>query len=73
MGKKILQKCLKNKPQSEQQMWTSPPIILAAFSPISCFSEEVIGKLNHPKLSANLTNGTNKNSDTWFWVQSKPR
>ena len=25
-----------------------------------------VGKVNHPKTSANLTIGPNKNSDTWF-------
>ena len=31
MGKKVLEKCLTLKPQSEQLMWTSLPLILAAF------------------------------------------
>ncbi len=27
-----------------------------------------VGKLNRPKMSVNLTDGTNKNVDIWFWV-----
>ncbi len=30
MGKQVLEKCLSREPQSEQQMWTPLPIILAA-------------------------------------------
>jgi hypothetical protein len=29
MGKQILEKCLTPEPQSEQQMWTPLPLILA--------------------------------------------
>jgi hypothetical protein len=42
-------------------MWTSLPSILAAFGLDSCISEKVTDKVNHPKTSANLTIGTNKN------------
>ena len=33
---------------------------------ITASGEKVIGKVNRPKTSVNLTIGTNKNSDTWF-------
>ena len=41
------------------------------FEDDSCFSEKVVGKLNRPKTSVNLTIGTNKNLDSWFWVKLK--
>jgi hypothetical protein len=53
MGKQVLQKCLNDKPQSEQQMWTS----LFTFSLFHLFDksnpEERVGKVNRPKSSVN--------------------
>ncbi len=47
-------------PQSESTMWTSLSI-LAAFLLDSCFSEEITGKLNRPKTSANTVVGCRGN------------
>ena len=49
MGKQILEKCLTTKPQPEQIMWTSVPIILATHYFSSRIPEKVLGKTNHPK------------------------
>lgn len=61
MGKQVLEKCLTEKPQSEQPMWTSLPKLSQCVNPTNCFPEKVTGKMNHPKTSANLIVGTNKN------------
>lgn len=74
MGKQVLEKCLKLKPQSEQNnVDFTTAYSHSIFDMIAVSLRRYVGKLNRPKMSVNLTNGTNKNVDSWFWGQSKPR
>ncbi len=69
MGKQVLVKSvLTSSHNLKQQMWTSLPIILAALLyPIAASLRRYAGKMNRPKMSDNLTDGTKRNVDIWFW------
>ena len=68
-GKKVLEKCLISKPQSEQNYGDFATVhSRSIFTMIAASLRRYAGKVNRPKTSANPIIGTNRNSDTWFWT-----
>ena len=53
MGKQVLKKCLRRKPQSENKMRTSTPLYSLSFHSDNSIPEWALGKVNRPKSSVN--------------------